>query len=213
MPQQSRKVVGNISLSLDGQIHGRGGDYDMGWIIPHAVTETSRHHLTHVAMNATTALLGRKNYEGFGGYWPAVATDESADPHDRRLAQRALKAARPGRSFCARRAQAPTTRGTPKTMAPIRCDDWSGFPEAKRGAEAFRLRRASSTRRRSAAITKPAAMRCATQSTTLVETFVAPTSIGPTRNSTVETAVTTVKLCARAGGPLGEDRCETVPRF
>lgn len=32
---------------------------------------------------ATTVLLGRKNYQGFGGYWPAVANDESADPRDR----------------------------------------------------------------------------------------------------------------------------------
>jgi dihydrofolate reductase len=28
-------------------------------------------------------LLGRKNYEGFGGFWPAVADDESAAPADR----------------------------------------------------------------------------------------------------------------------------------
>jgi dihydrofolate reductase len=32
---------------------------------------------------ATTVPLGRKNYEGFAGYWPPVADDESADPRDR----------------------------------------------------------------------------------------------------------------------------------
>jgi dihydrofolate reductase len=36
---------------------------------------------------ATTALLGRKNYEGFSSYWPPVAEDESADPRDRTFAR------------------------------------------------------------------------------------------------------------------------------
>ena len=30
-----------------------------------------------------TVLLGRVNFEGFGGYWPTVADDPSADPRDR----------------------------------------------------------------------------------------------------------------------------------
>jgi hypothetical protein len=37
---------------------------------------------------ATTALLGRKNYQGFSSYWPAVAEDDEADPRDRSFAQR-----------------------------------------------------------------------------------------------------------------------------
>ncbi len=37
--------------------------------------------------NATTALLGRVNYEGFYGYWPPVAKDETADPRDRNIAR------------------------------------------------------------------------------------------------------------------------------
>ena len=36
-----------------------------------------------VTTPATTVLLGRKNYQGFGSYWPAVANDETADPRDR----------------------------------------------------------------------------------------------------------------------------------
>jgi dihydrofolate reductase len=39
--------------------------------------------MVRVTGPATTALLGRKNFEGFGGFWPAVADDESADPRDR----------------------------------------------------------------------------------------------------------------------------------
>jgi dihydrofolate reductase len=32
---------------------------------------------------ATTAVLGRKNYEGFSSYWPGVADNEDADPRER----------------------------------------------------------------------------------------------------------------------------------
>jgi dihydrofolate reductase len=87
MTSQARRVTGNISLSLDGRLHGPGGEYDMGWIVPHAVTDEARDHLTQVTSPATTVLLGRKNYQGFGSYWPAVAGDESADPRDRALAR------------------------------------------------------------------------------------------------------------------------------
>jgi dihydrofolate reductase len=78
-----RRVVGNISLSLDGRVTGPGGPFDMGWIAPHAITAASRSHLLRVTAGATTALLGRKNYEAFAGFWPVVAGDESADPADR----------------------------------------------------------------------------------------------------------------------------------
>lgn len=81
--ESSRKVVANISLSLDGRTTGAGGDYDMGWIVPHAVTDEARAHMTRMTETATTILLGRKNYQGFGGYWPPVADDPAADPRDR----------------------------------------------------------------------------------------------------------------------------------
>jgi dihydrofolate reductase len=78
-----RTVVGNIALSLDGRVNGPGGDHDMSWIVPHAVSDTARDHMVRVTGAASTALLGRKNFEGFGGFWPAVADDEAADPRDR----------------------------------------------------------------------------------------------------------------------------------
>lgn len=80
---EGRRVVANIALSLDGRVNGSGGAYDMGWIVPHAVTDTARDHMVRVTGAATTALLGRKNYEGFAGFWPGVASDENADPRDR----------------------------------------------------------------------------------------------------------------------------------
>jgi dihydrofolate reductase len=82
-----RHVVANISLSLDGRTTGPGGEYDMGWIAPHAVTDGSRDHLMKLTAGATTVLLGRKNYQGFSSYWPAVADDEEADPRDREFSR------------------------------------------------------------------------------------------------------------------------------
>lgn len=78
----TRTVVANISLSLDGRTSGPGGEYDMGWIVPHAITDTARDHMINVTRPATTVLLGRKNYQGFGAFWPSVADNEDADPRD-----------------------------------------------------------------------------------------------------------------------------------
>jgi dihydrofolate reductase len=83
----TRTVTANISLSLDGRVNGAGGDFDMSWIVPHAITEGAREHMVRVTQPATTILLGRKNYEGFGGFWPPVADDETAAPQDRLTAQ------------------------------------------------------------------------------------------------------------------------------
>jgi dihydrofolate reductase len=55
----------------------------MGWIVPHAVANAARVHMVAITSPATPVLLGRKNYQGFGGYWPTVAGDETADPRDR----------------------------------------------------------------------------------------------------------------------------------
>ncbi|MFI1380073.1 dihydrofolate reductase family protein [Embleya sp. NPDC020886] len=78
-----RTVVANFTMSLDGYVTGPGGEADMGWIGPHAVSEQAREILTRIVNGGTTAVLGRKNYEGFAGYWPAVGRDENADPRDR----------------------------------------------------------------------------------------------------------------------------------
>ena len=83
MDHKPRRVVAEIVLSLDGRVNGVGGDFDMSWIVPHAISDTSRQRTVAFTESATTALLGRKNYEGFAGYWPSVAEDESADPRDR----------------------------------------------------------------------------------------------------------------------------------
>src|SRR5258705_10383478 len=84
---RDRIVTGNISLSLDGRVTGPAGEHDMGWIVPHALTDESRAHLLKIISPASTALLGRKNSQGFAGFWPAVAGDEGADPRDRAFAR------------------------------------------------------------------------------------------------------------------------------
>ena len=83
----NRRVTANIAITIDGRYNGPGGPGDLSAIVPYAVTEVARDHLSRVWEGATTALLGRRNAEGFLGFWPAVATDENADPRDRGYAK------------------------------------------------------------------------------------------------------------------------------
>ncbi|MEU5692326.1 dihydrofolate reductase family protein [Actinosynnema sp. NPDC020468] len=83
----ARRVTANLSLTLDGRYNGPGGPGDLGAIIPYATTEVARNHLTRIWENATTAVLGRLNAQGFLGFWPSVAGDENADPRDRGYAK------------------------------------------------------------------------------------------------------------------------------
>jgi dihydrofolate reductase len=83
----SRRVTANLALTLDGRYNGPGGPGDLSAIVPYAVTDVGRDHLGRVHDGATTALLGRRNAEGFLGFWPPVAADENADPRDRGYAK------------------------------------------------------------------------------------------------------------------------------
>ncbi|MFI9770210.1 dihydrofolate reductase family protein [Streptomyces sp. NPDC052415] len=82
-----RRVTANLALTLDGRYNGPGGATDFRTFMPYVTTEVARNHLARIWENATTALLGRINAEGFLGYWPSVATDENADPRDRGYAK------------------------------------------------------------------------------------------------------------------------------
>lgn len=82
-----RRVFANMSVSLDGRITGPRGLHDMAWIGPHASTSQSRDAVLRMAERSTTVLLGRGNYEGFGGFWPTVVDMPEADPRDREFAQ------------------------------------------------------------------------------------------------------------------------------
>lgn len=87
-----RRVTANMSLTLDGRYNGPGGAADLGHIVPYAVTDLARDHMTRIWENATTAVLGRVNAQGFLGFWPAVADNDQADPRDRAYAQWLVKA-------------------------------------------------------------------------------------------------------------------------
>ncbi|WP_169981239.1 dihydrofolate reductase family protein [Microbispora sp. H10836] len=82
-----RRVTANLSLTLDGRYHGPGGPGDFAAFVPYVTTEVARDHMNRIWEDATTALLGRINAEGFMGYWPPVAEDENADPRDRGYAK------------------------------------------------------------------------------------------------------------------------------
>ena len=77
-----RRVVTSITLSLDGHYAAPTDPEDMGWVMPYAVTDVARDHLTRLWEPATTALLGRVLAEGFLGFWPTVIDMEGADPRD-----------------------------------------------------------------------------------------------------------------------------------
>lgn len=81
-----RNVIASITLTLDGHTTGPGGAFDMGCIAPYGVSDEARDALVEMT-SATTVLLGRTNYEGFGSWWPHVADDPAADPRDRLFAR------------------------------------------------------------------------------------------------------------------------------
>ncbi|MEU3838590.1 dihydrofolate reductase family protein [Streptomyces sp. NPDC028635] len=82
-----RRIVTNMALSLDGRYAAPDDPLDMSWVMPYAVTDVARDHLTGLWETATTALLGRVNAEGFLGFWPSVIGMEGADPRDEGFAK------------------------------------------------------------------------------------------------------------------------------
>jgi hypothetical protein len=64
-----RKLVMQMELTLDGFMTGPQGEMDWFALDPELWKfKVERFH------QVDTVLLGRKNYQGFGGYWPSVAT-------------------------------------------------------------------------------------------------------------------------------------------
>ncbi|THA34054.1 riboflavin biosynthesis protein RibD [Streptomyces sp. A1277] len=84
---EGRRVVTNTALSLDGHYAAPDNPLDMSWVMPYAVTDVARDHLTSLWEPATTALLGRVNAEGFLGFWPTVIGAEGVDPRDEGFAK------------------------------------------------------------------------------------------------------------------------------
>ena len=74
----SRRLIASVNVSLDGYSAGPEGENDVMWFVEH-VTDQLSSYFEGVYRGSTTALLGRKNYEGFYGVWPAI-TDDPASP-------------------------------------------------------------------------------------------------------------------------------------
>lgn len=83
----TRRVAANMSLTIDGHYSGPGGPADLGAIVPYMTSDVARDQMTRMLQDATTALLGRLNAEGFIGFWSPFADDENADPRDRAYAR------------------------------------------------------------------------------------------------------------------------------
>ncbi len=63
---------------------GPGGD--LTGLVEQAGSPETMAWFEGVFRGASTALMGRTNYEGFYGYWPAVARDPESSPRGRDLA-------------------------------------------------------------------------------------------------------------------------------
>jgi dihydrofolate reductase len=80
-----RTVIAQANVTMDGMTAGPEGD--LSWLIEHAVTPQMAAYAEGIWRGATTAVMGRTNYEGFQGYWPNVAADPNAASRDRALAE------------------------------------------------------------------------------------------------------------------------------
>ena len=72
-----RRVVAWASVSMDGCTSGPGGPEHDQWLYEHAGHEQTSAYFEGIWRGASTALLGRKNYEGFYSVWPGMTRDPS----------------------------------------------------------------------------------------------------------------------------------------
>jgi dihydrofolate reductase len=77
-----RKLVVCNIISLDGFFSGPNGDV-MAMPFDHGFSDYNAERLRA----ADTLLLGRKSYEGFRSYWPAIADDPKQPPVEREISR------------------------------------------------------------------------------------------------------------------------------
>jgi len=80
-----RRVVAWASVSMDGCTSGPGGPEHDQWLYEHAGKEQTSAYFEGIWRRASTALLGRRNYEGFYSVWPGMTRDPSMPDHVRDL--------------------------------------------------------------------------------------------------------------------------------
>jgi dihydrofolate reductase len=69
-----------IGMSFDGFTSGVNEQLD--WLVPYVTAPEGMAIFRRLRERCDTILLGRVNYEGFHGYWPAVQNDPKASPDD-----------------------------------------------------------------------------------------------------------------------------------
>jgi dihydrofolate reductase len=84
MADAERTVIAQATVTMDGVTAGPDGD--LSWLIPHVTTDQMSAYSEGIWRGASTAVMGRTNYEGFHGSWPPVAADPNTPPRERALA-------------------------------------------------------------------------------------------------------------------------------
>ena len=84
MTDTERTLIAQANVTMDGMTAGPDGD--LSWLIEHASSAQMSAYAEGIWRGASTALMGRTNYEGFAGYWPPVAANPETPPRERDLA-------------------------------------------------------------------------------------------------------------------------------
>ena len=80
-------MIGAVSMTLDGRMTGPGGDQDVGWVEPYALSDEVRGHRERLHASATAVLMDGEDSERFREVWPPMIEDPRADPRDRAFAR------------------------------------------------------------------------------------------------------------------------------
>lgn len=77
-----KKILVNMSVSLDGFIEGK--NKDLGW---HRVDDEANRRALGILRSMDTLLFGRKTFRLFEDYWPKVGADPKSSKADREIAR------------------------------------------------------------------------------------------------------------------------------
>ena len=85
MPEQQRRVIAWVTISMDGYTSGPGGPADDIWLYEHVQRASAAAYFEGIWRGASTVVVGRTNYEGFYSVWPGITADPGTDPRTRDL--------------------------------------------------------------------------------------------------------------------------------
>ncbi|MFF5037358.1 dihydrofolate reductase family protein [Nocardia salmonicida] len=81
-----RRVAAEVTVSMDGY-SSTGSDDDMSWCMDHILSGQSELYYEGIWRGASTAVLGRVNWEGFTSVWPGLTEDPTSSARTRDLGQ------------------------------------------------------------------------------------------------------------------------------